>query len=308
MSNSVIKTKVIPAFPNNHMFEIGTIRDVELKVLDTVMLSAPSTPWGMIIPSVTLGAEHLYHIYQSHKINSSANTDCFDLIKIIINQTPPSFSDSCIKLKSSENGLNISELKKCTECSASAYYMVRLLTGIEPEVMHKRNIKVTCEYPLVVKNGNCLSTSEEFFGTYEKLMSMKSDGTYEHDLAEKIFAPSKEFQHQLFCVTLGGGSHIFVIEKKANAVGKAMWRIYQSWYSCYSLAEWLGIETWKCDNTSFTKMHSVIGNGKMLSEEEFLFFFRHPIDIDYEIAKNVCIYIKAFIINPNIGAILQKKL
>jgi len=233
------------------------------------------------------------------RVDFSLVEDCFDRIQNIVRRNAPKFSYSCISVDLLSAEELDRELERCTECSAAANYMIQLLCGITNESVSQRRLDV------LARRAPC--TDEEFFGSYEKLMKVNSDGTYIHAVIEKLLTPSRRFQHQLFCVTISGGGHLLVIEKQAEECN-TWWRIYQSWYSYFTLAEWIGVDPWKSDNTDFTTRHARFGNGKKLSHQEILYFFAHPMIDRGIIAKDINFYIRVFDIDINICSILQNKL
>jgi len=239
-----------------------------------------------------------------HVLGSTALADCFDVVREMVQLDPPKFSDSCVNPKILPPEALSEELKKCTECAASTYYMMHLFTGVMPRDYYLRARTVTWQHG---SPDDVFSTDEEFCGSYENLMQMRADGTYVNSVIAKLFNQSKKNQHQLFCVIMGCGAHLFVVEK----IGRrrdTYWRIYQSWASLFSLAEWLGIESWKCSDDDFTKRHSSFGNGKMLSSQEILNFFYHPRNETNSMARDTMFYVRVLDIDPNIRLVLQNKL
>lgn len=131
----------------------------------------------------------------------------------------------------------------------------------------------------------------QYSGSYGNFVH-NNGGNYTHEVAQKLFDQSDE--HLLFYVETGrieGGvqtHHGFVIEKLHNGQDKR-WRIYQSFFHGFTLAQWLGIDKWpkqwvykQLMTHVFDAQYKKYGNGKIINEEELHgFILSHLYHADY---------------------------
>lgn len=173
---------------------------------------------------------------------------------------------------------------KKSDCGESAFFIIEQLTGIK-----------NCEqrFKDILYQRSSLS-NDEYNGKHGSFF--KTEKTeYTHKVAKSLFANSYEPQHVLFLFVMGTGAHIFIIEKKCSEK-EPIWRVYQSWNTYFTLAEWLGIDQIRLSEipANFTKLYESFGHGKELNLKELLFFLKHYISYNTEIAEDISCYARMF--------------
>jgi hypothetical protein len=237
--------------------------------------------------------------------------DCFDTIKKMIQLSPHQMPDwdKC--------PIGSKEMELRTECANAADYIVTLFTGKEKvwddyiSILYERTFKQ-----------RVTKSQTEYLGTFQDFIKKKKDRPhYDNEVANRLLTATGKPEHLLFYVVLYAGTHILVIEKMSDGK-KVWWRVYQSWYKYFTLAEWLGIDKWhhkefKSLLLSFYKY----GEGKRLDKEQIIEFIdstiktmQKEIDLEtvvpipFEIAQTVSFYIRVFDVDPIMCTSLEEKL
>jgi hypothetical protein len=117
-------------------------------------------------------------------------------------------------------------------------------------------------------------------GSYGRFCAKNSWGKFAAPVAQKLFASSSE--HLVFYVQIGRidegyqPNHSFVVEKLRTR-DERKYRIYQSFYKGFTLAQWIGVDKWPqkkwaykntCLSDFFDKSHARYGNGRKVTEDE----------------------------------------
>jgi len=123
------------------------------------------------------------------------------------------------------------------------------------------------------------NTLDNFFRKKGSFFNQKESPHYRGSIATRLFARSTQPEHVLFYVNLGGGGHVFVIEKMCDGI-QTWWRVYQSFYSIFTLAEWLGLpgHPWRLDNQDtctqlYTHLFKIYGKNQQITDPELIAHF-----------------------------------
>lgn len=175
-----------------------------------------------------------------------------------------------------------------TFCGTSADYIVHLMTGMKENEVYDRSIK--CELIRATKLSLPLDNNEYYDG-YNDFIALENN-IFNHQLAQQLFNTSSTPQHLLFFINLFDGGHVFVVEKINNT-----YRIYQSYFAFFTLAEWLGIDIWHATDARImqypwmTECHQNYGQGRLISQDQLIDF----LDIlTKKISGSARIYVKMF--------------
>lgn len=182
--------------------------------------------------------------------------DCFEAIKGLVKLSPHRFVEG-------DNSAKEIYIASC--CAVSAQYIQDLFTAQED--LFKKFSNHVVKYHKI-KFPDVLSDTE-FRGKFRELLKKADGNGYVNKMAKDLFSFSKNPEHVLFYIVMGDGSHVFIVEK-FNDGKESFLRIYQSWHDIYSLAEWLGIDPWKCGRKPYAQLFYEFGDGKKLTPEQLL--------------------------------------
>lgn len=209
------------------------------------------------------------------------NADCFDTIKELIVASPHRIAcwQACPK--------GSDAMKTGSDCGRSVEFLIGSLTK-DP---YKGNwIR---HYALIKNNKNYL-VANEFFGSLKNFIQM-DEGEFEEDVAHELFSIPQDPEHLFFRIVVAGGKHIFVVEKMSD--GKtAWWRIYQSFYQQYSLAQWVGLDAWSAlsQTASNNAYYDLYGSGKRVTQDQLMQFITSPFIFGQSVDLDTDFYVKKF--------------
>jgi hypothetical protein len=224
------------------------------------------------------------------KIQKAAAADRhFEALKAHIQQT-------CLS-NPAWRSLNSQQIVAATDCASSAYAVVQFFTGgtghFEKDI-NKLEKEILARQAKQQADG-------EYYGTYTNFVD-KNGTNYKLLLAQQLLCRSYKPCHTLFLVACGGAqNHYCCIEKQSDG-NDTRWRIYQSCYQEYTLAEWLGVDTWRYSLAAaatstglnalkieyLDRTKNFFGSGKLL----FCTQLRECFDIEFGDAE--LLHVKAF--------------
>lgn len=227
--------------------------------------------------------------------------DCFELVKSLVKSSKFHIEDWDTYIantkyvnESTMPRIDNPEIRKteCTECSEAAAYIIYLFTGLQ-DVTQRHNSLTLQKW----EEKSAPLLSNEYWGTWGNFFQ-KTATSYTCNIAQQLLSESEHPEHALFYISSGGGAHVFVIEK-LNDGSKTFWRIYQSWYTTYTLAQWLGIAPWRMSaDDSPTALFNAYGKGAKLNKEQMTYFIEHFLHIETKISPSVLTYVRMFNVTP----------
>lgn len=236
----------------------------------------------------------------SQKIKASEkNTtqDSFEFIKECVTKSAFRIKDWKQAASFSKNEWILS-----TSCHYATRYIISLLTGISTETLENRFQGLMESHPNDVGlfNTSAPLLDDEFYGTLNDFFAGTSG------IKMKLTEKSTESEHLIFQFAPNPWSHSFVIEK-IGTKESTFWRIYQSFYQKFTLAQWIGIDK-VCVGLKDEKCfdQNMFGMGKSLSRNDLLsylydschYFCDTNIFPNFKDVGLVPIYVRMFQVNP----------
>lgn len=150
-------------------------------------------------------------------------------------------------------------------CYCSARYLIAMVAKEKEEDLRTRDsnlIEVDANGSENFKISEKLLNTE-FYGLFTDFLK-KNDS---NGISQNLLTESVENEHILFYIAPNPWKHAYVIQKVSNG-NNTKWRVYQSFFRQFSLAEWLEIEQWKIArqfSPYFTTLFYLYGKDKVLT-------------------------------------------